>query len=343
VANELRVELALASHDDENVQSIERLEDILVEAMDGTDTDVCVFLEQASMDEDSAFRFERAVEMGLLPSAAYSLANADRLISQEFVDHFMYIYSLRVNWEERIARDFKDEISVNTLNTLLSLDRIFIKYRHDDGRPRLKLLSESSYGQIEDPISIDEVEESLRSILNEVESGEVDQAVLQTKTLCREWVRKIVERDRLVTEKIVDYISGNPDVTVLFISFGSIHTGIQHRLKKEGVPATRVFLDIEHGDSIYRYDPMDSVIRKVMLLGYDSVSELEWYRATVGFAMIEALKYMIELADDDTDEQSAIRMVNNAVRTFRNMSDFEEFQRKIKETSFYEALETIGQ
>ena len=290
---------------------------------------VLVFLETTVFSREAADRFALHVRSGVLPSLAYLFCQSiDE--SEVLIKITGYLNSNYQQYKEFVVRMIGADSVV--LNQILLLDNLYNHYRDDQGNPRLhvKLEGQNSFGfDVDDWIknndqSIDlyiggQFEESLNIFLNNC-------AWMANNCLARE-------------ADIYQRVKNEQQYSSIILVFGTNHSSIHHLLKRGGFHSTYQFLD-DHQDALL-FDPQNSLVKKIMKLGINSVTEFELNLALIGQIAMRTLNLINDSSGDTLNEQEMLSIAIQFTKKFKDMVSIKKFQQRIIEVGIFDAFEEI--
>lgn len=339
------MELHLGAHDSCNkssvLKSLERVDEIL----DLTSGKVYVLLEGLATARESEI-FENRTESGILPNLAYLFMDkTDKNFSSNKGERFLKELTFKIQTgqhpydAERISRMLGDDFrSVE----LAYLDSLFLKYMDKKDRSRLGVLIEGTADDVE--IDLEALKEDDKEIFKQSMDGNFNTALDLFKKDTQKTASDSLIRENMITNQITDHIKNG--VSAIIARFGSNHTGIYHRLSRQGINnLSRVFIDNKDKKNQYYFEPMSVVIRKIMNQGAGSLSELDWYRGLIGHTVFQFLyEYFMPGVEDCEDTELLYQDLILASFKFsamiENYQDVEEIRVKGIESTIGEIIES---
>jgi hypothetical protein len=319
-------ELLLESHFDQNEGDI--VLDRASEMLQQVQGKVLIVLEGVNMPEQTAQHITSLIDYGVLPSIAYLMGQ----FPPEAVEMYRDIKFTQKDAENIFG---KPDQSSNRLRTLDKLEH----FKDEEGKPRFKILLEGNYDEDEpDLYRGDDYHDARESILEALDQGNIEDGVEQYKTHVKRWARHISVREKKVVEKISDNMDG---IDGLIINFGAAHTRIQHLLDDKDIPVKKIY--IEDGiHSSHWYNPEAAAVRKVMMVGEDSLTDLEWKQSLYGEVILLLFQNLrdVEKAPflEGYTDQDLLVQVRNGLAKINSDKDMENFETDLRTKGYEDSV-----
>lgn len=301
--SETSVELHLGAHDLLNKPSVLESTGRVDEIISQTSGKVFVLLEGPTTI-CQATTLERRVKNGILPSLAYIFI--DKGFASSRLEELLRELTIKIKTNRH---PYDPELMTNVIGDdfrtaeLTYLDSLFLKYMNNEGRSRLGVLIEATADEVE--IDVELFNNHDARIFQLSMEGYFQDAISLLKKDSQKMASDSLIREDIISNQIIEHIG--PGVSAIVARFGSNHTGIYHRLRKLGLNnLSRVFLDQGKENRSYYFEPMSVAIRKIMNRGVGSLSELDWYKALIGHAVLRVLFESLIPEVEDYDELSSL-------------------------------------
>jgi tetratricopeptide (TPR) repeat protein len=330
--NSTQIELIYGTHGTEELDYIVQLEStverILAENPEGY---VYIFLEHAGYPQSISDLVTELVSYNIPPTVAYYLgeyAFAYGYLPKDPEDLADYAYSM-----------LEEPENIFEKRVLEIADSLFAKYNLGKLNPRLRLIIEGADDEtyIEDMEANRAMQTSIDTYLQFMQEGNFEEALKYFKEAAKGLSSTAVRREARIIAKIQE-LSAKADTNGIVGIYGVGHTRISHELRKLRVPNT---LSIPNKDKLFLNTPLSVVAKRILYKGEESISDLDWQKAMVSEFLLEVLKAVSLLANEDLSEQARLRVVYKQAALFKSLNELKKFEQLVVDLGYLEACLNI--
>lgn len=263
---------------------------------------------------------QRLVKDGVLPSTAYAAVTFIEK-NERLPDTGKELASFK----RKILRGKENE---STRLELQALDNLYIEYSG-----RIEIVWEGApFEEVKSrPNEQKKFRKSLLRAHRLTREGKFDEALPFFKKATYHLASKAKKREKALVEQISEAVRDNQIIGIVGC-FGDAHTPLAHLLKSSGYDVRMIFPEKDQG--IHVYDPGTVITRISQFFPERKISELEWLKGLTGEVLHDLARTL------GLSGQKAARMVHQALANFPDLDSVKEFEKKVGEMGFAEAVET---
>lgn len=244
-----------------------------------------------------------------------------------------------LKYMQKISNDPENQFQLEELQMITDLQKETRPTLKD--KPRVGLVIESRPDdEVNNALTARrKLDEDFTELELQMFKGDFDRALPFFKSSRAYLANNSLVREKRIVQDI-EAILGKKDTLAVIGTLGSVHTGVHQTLRKHGYNSRYEFLESELGQ--YIYDPGSGILRKYMIKGKETITDLQWYQAMIGSAIYNYLDRVTTLSPDPRYSRQDIVKISHVVTSqIKDMETVKRFEKDVKDKGFEEAVEDL--